>query len=101
MRGHGRSLQAATITAHKPGYFEENLNRQGDCLAASGPPSEQEIKAWSGRKDRVFVPDRPLELNFVMRRRAGSRGGWSTSRGSRWMGTRWHSTAPIFHRHRA
>ncbi len=66
VRGDGRSLQAATITAHKPGYFEKNLNRQGDCVGASGPPSEQEIKVWGNRKDRVFVPDRPLELNFVM-----------------------------------
>ncbi len=65
--GDGTSLQAATITAHKPGYFEENLNRQGGCLAADTAPGEKEIKSWGGRKDRVFLADRALELNFVMR----------------------------------
>jgi len=67
VRNDGIPIQAATISAHRPGYFEENLNRQGGCLAAEGLPSEKEIKAWDGRKDRVFVPDRPIELNFVMR----------------------------------
>jgi hypothetical protein len=58
--------QAATITAHKPAYFEENLNRQGGCVAANRPPSEEVIKSWGTRRDRVFLPDRPMELNFVM-----------------------------------
>ena len=40
----GTATQAATITAHKPGYFEENLHRQGDCLAANRPPSEEVIQ---------------------------------------------------------
>ncbi len=65
--GGGNPTQAATISAHKPGYYEENLNRQGGCLAAEKTPGEDELKRWSGRKDRVFLPDRPLELNFVMR----------------------------------
>ena len=63
----GTPTQAATITAHKPGCFEENLNRQGDCVAADVLPSEEVIKSRGSRKDRVFLPDRPLELNFVMR----------------------------------
>jgi hypothetical protein len=66
-RGDGTSLQVATISAHKPGYFEENLNRQGGCLAAEKLPGEDAIKRWGSRKDRVFLPDRPMELNFVMR----------------------------------
>jgi hypothetical protein len=61
------ATQASTITAHKPGYFEENLNRQGGCVAANMPPSEEVIKSWGIRRDRVFLPDRPMELNFVMR----------------------------------
>ena len=64
---NGTPTQAATITAHKPGYFEENLNRQGDCVAADVLPSEKAIESRGSRKDRVFLPDRPLELNFVMR----------------------------------
>ncbi len=59
--------QAATITAHKPGLFEENLNRQGNCLAAPAMPDEEAIRGWDGSKDRLFLPDKPLELNFVMR----------------------------------
>jgi hypothetical protein len=65
-RGSG-ALQAATILLHKPGYFEENLARQGNCLAADAEPTDAALKQWGGRKDRVFVPDHPLELNFVMR----------------------------------
>src|SRR5262245_18451031 len=60
-------LQAAIIGAHKPGYFEANLNRQGGCSAAYAIPGEGQKNQWSGRKDRLFVPDRPLEVNLVMR----------------------------------
>ena len=66
-RGEGAILQAATISAHKPGSFEENLNRQGGCVAADAMPDEEALKDWGGRKDRLFLPDKPLELNFVMR----------------------------------
>ncbi len=65
--GSGTPTQAATIAAHKRGYYEENLNRQGGCLAAEETPGANDLRIWSGRKDRVFLPDRPLELNFVMR----------------------------------
>jgi hypothetical protein len=71
----GTPTQAATITAHKAGYFEVNLNRQGDCVAADVLPSEEVIKSRAGRTDRVFLPDRPLEVNFVMRP-AGRVAGW-------------------------
>ena len=66
-RGDGTVLQAATITAHRPGYFEANLCRQGGCHAAEKMPDDDTIKDWGGRKDRVFLPDQPLEINFVMR----------------------------------
>ncbi len=67
MGSDGTAMQAATISAHEPGFFEENLNRQGGCQAAEAVPDEKEMKLWSSRKDRLFLPDRPLELNFVMR----------------------------------
>ncbi len=60
------STQVATISAHKLGYFETNLNRQGDYLAASGEPTEAQLKLWSKPKDRVFLPNRAIELNFTM-----------------------------------
>ena len=97
----GTPTQAATITAHKPRYFEENLNRQGDCVAAEALPSEVAIKSRGSRTDRLFLPDRPLELNFAMRPAGPSREGWWTSRGCRWSGTPWRSPGLTFHRHRA
>src|SRR5262249_52300837 len=60
-------LQAATSAAHRTGVFEANLNRQGDCMAAPAMPSDEELEEQGGRKDRLFLPDHPLELNFVMR----------------------------------
>jgi hypothetical protein len=67
MRNGGSSLQAATIAAHRPGYFEANLNRQGGCLGALAKPTEEELKQLGGGITRVFLPDTPLELDFVMR----------------------------------
>jgi hypothetical protein len=66
-RDSATTPQAATISARKPGFFEENLNRQGGCLAAEAQPNEEAIKSWGGRHDRVFLPGKPLEINFVMR----------------------------------
>ena len=67
LNGDGVSIQFATISARKPGYFEENLNRQGGCSAADGMPDEAQMKLWDAREDRLFLPDRPLEINFSMR----------------------------------
>jgi hypothetical protein len=67
VRGGGATVQAATISAHKPGYSEENLNRQGGCRAADGVPDEAQIKAWGVRADRLFLPGRSMEINFSMR----------------------------------
>ncbi len=65
--GNGTALQAATIQARRTGYFEANLNRQGGCHAAEEMPDEKAIKDWGGRKNRVFLAGRPLEINFEMR----------------------------------
>ena len=67
LRDRGAVLQAAIVGAHKPGYFEENLNRQGGCTGADGEPTEEQLKTWDAKKDRVFLPGKPLEINFVMR----------------------------------
>ena len=67
LRDGGAVLQAAIVSADKPGYFEENLNRQGGCTGADGEPTEEQLKAWDAKKDRVFLPGKPLEINFVMR----------------------------------
>ena len=44
----GTPTQAATITADKPGYFEENLNRQGNCVLP------HEASASQRRSDQVL-----------------------------------------------
>ncbi|MCA1694258.1 MAG: carboxypeptidase-like regulatory domain-containing protein, partial [Actinobacteria bacterium] len=67
LRDRGAVLHATVVGAHKPGYFEENLNRQGGCTGADGEPTEEQLKTWDAKKDRVFLPGKPLEINFVMR----------------------------------
>jgi hypothetical protein len=63
----GNGHQAATVAAHKAGFFEVNLNRQGGCTAAQIMPDDGQLKGWSAAKDRVFLPGKSIELNFVMR----------------------------------
>jgi hypothetical protein len=60
------SLQAATISAHKAGMFERNLSRQGGCRAAFGRPDPERLAGWGGGDERLVLPDRPIELDFVM-----------------------------------
>jgi len=57
-------LQAATITAHKAGFFEKNLSRQGGLLAALKLP-EGEV-GWGKAKADVILPGQPREIDFVM-----------------------------------
>lgn len=50
-------VQAATISVHKPGYFETNLYRQGDLVAAHKKP-EGDL-GWEKRDRRTcFCPGR-------------------------------------------
>ncbi|HVY71622.1 MAG TPA: hypothetical protein VHH73_16945, partial [Verrucomicrobiae bacterium] len=62
----GTGLQAATISPAKPGYFDANLNRQGDLLMADRLPASGENGGWKGDTNRVVLPRQPRELNFVM-----------------------------------
>lgn len=58
------------IRARKAGYFEENLNRHGKRVAAAAMPDEAQLKPWGVGENRVVLPGRPLELNFLMRQAA-------------------------------
>ena len=62
-------VQAATISPHKEGWFETNLHRQGDLVAAYNLP-KGEI-GW-GKKTAadVFLPNEPKTLKFTMARAA-------------------------------
>jgi beta-lactamase regulating signal transducer with metallopeptidase domain/biopolymer transport protein ExbD len=59
--GWRAGFQAATISVHKPGYFERNLGRDGNLAMADEPPAE-EGKGYVG----VVLPGRPYSLNFVL-----------------------------------
>lgn len=66
-------VQAATISPRKEGWFETNLHRQGDLVAAYKLP-KGEI-GW-GKKNAadVFLPNEPKTLKFTMARAASVSG---------------------------
>ncbi|HVX14989.1 MAG TPA: M56 family metallopeptidase [Pirellulales bacterium] len=66
--------QVALISARKAGCFEGNLNRQGNCAIVETMPDESELKGRRITEDRVFLPERPLEIDFVMQPAARAAG---------------------------
>ncbi len=60
--GHEVLLQAATISARKPSFYEANLYRQGNLAMTGKPPRPEDVAHYAG----VVLPDQPYELNFVM-----------------------------------
>jgi len=60
----GAGLQAATITAHKAGHYEENLSRHGGLYMAGKPQPKE--NAWGANPDQVVLPNQPYRLDFVM-----------------------------------
>jgi Tol biopolymer transport system component len=64
MRG-GRStvgLQAATISAHRQGYFEKDLGRHGNLAMSDERPEPDDFKGFAD----VVLPGQPKQLDFVM-----------------------------------
>lgn len=57
-------LQASTISTHKSGWVEKQLNWPGDWLMANRPCDEAELKVWGDHP--VILPDQPQRVNFVM-----------------------------------
>jgi len=57
-------VQAATIFAHKHGYYEANLCRQGGLLMADD--SRDRGATWGPTTAGVLVPKEPYRLDFVM-----------------------------------
>ena len=64
----GVGVQAATIFASKPGYFETNLCRQGDLLMSDGDSESfgEGAKRWGKDVSSVVFPNRPRKLNFQL-----------------------------------
>jgi hypothetical protein len=59
-------VQAATISVHKDGWFETNLYRQGDLLAAHKLP-DGEIGWGKKTAEDVFLPGKPKTLKFTLK----------------------------------
>jgi beta-lactamase regulating signal transducer with metallopeptidase domain len=57
-------VQAATISVSLEGFTEQNMHRQGDKVAALEKP-DGEI-GWGKTEDDLFLPGKPLEIDFVM-----------------------------------
>lgn len=58
------SVQAATISARKPGYYEQNMCRQGDLRMASSLADIENSK-WATPENTVLAGT-PFRLDFVM-----------------------------------
>ena len=57
------NLQAATISAEKPGFSEKNLCRQGNCR---WPPGFRRRTIQNGESAAARLPNRPVSLDFVL-----------------------------------
>ncbi len=58
-------LQAASIFALKDGFFEKNLNRQGDLYMAGTKPRKKVLR--DAGPVRVLLPGKPVRLDFVLK----------------------------------
>src|SRR5688500_3664640 len=61
----GEGFQVATISVHKDGWFETNLYRQGDLVAAFKLP-KGEIGWGKKTTNDVFLPGQAKTLKFTM-----------------------------------
>jgi hypothetical protein len=73
-------IQAATISVHKEGWFETNLYRQGDLLAAHQPP-KAEVGWGTKRAEEIFLPEQVKMLTFTMKPAASLSGVLLTKSG--------------------
>jgi protocatechuate 3,4-dioxygenase beta subunit len=58
----GAGVQAATISARKPGYAEKNLGRQGGLLMADRMPNHE--SDWD--REKIILPGKPYRVDFTM-----------------------------------
>ena len=73
-------VQAATISVHKDGWFETNLYRQGDLLAAHKLP-DGEIGWGKKTAEDVVLPGKPKTLKFILKPAASISGTLSDADG--------------------
>jgi hypothetical protein len=61
------NCQMASITAHKSGFFEENLNRQGQGGMANHEMEAAVLKEYGIAPEALAIPGKPRTVDFVMR----------------------------------
>jgi hypothetical protein len=89
-------VQAATISVHKHGWFETNLYRQGDLLAAHKLPTG-EIGWGKKSAEDVFLPGKPKTLKFTLKPAASISGTLSDLDGKPIKGIRLGVTGSELH----
>lgn len=62
--GGGPNLQAATIRAHKPGFFERDLCQNGNLGMANYRPKESDKGGWQFKA--IVYRGQPYKLDFVI-----------------------------------
>jgi beta-lactamase regulating signal transducer with metallopeptidase domain len=66
MEEDSAQLQMANITAHRPGFFEKNLNRHGQGAAAMRDVSAESLKDYGVTVEQLTLPNSPRQVDFVM-----------------------------------
>jgi hypothetical protein len=99
MSGSDLMVQAALFSAHKEGWYETNLNRQGDLLMSDQKPEviAAEIKQvgqiWNHTSiEQVVFPYFPREVNFTLARCAVLAGKLISDRSRELSETSFHLT---------
>ncbi|MBI5091111.1 MAG: HEAT repeat domain-containing protein [Candidatus Hydrogenedentes bacterium] len=86
------NLQAATIHASKPGFYEKNLCRQGGLGMANVRPEKTD--GWPASPTQIVVPNEPYRLDFIMTPAAQVRGKLLDAAGKPVVGQRITVTGP-------
>jgi tRNA A-37 threonylcarbamoyl transferase component Bud32 len=81
VRDRPGALQAAIIHVSKAGFEERNLSRAGDLQMAWQLTPEQQNEARNSEADRIFLPGKPLRVDFVLLPAATVRGTLLTLKG--------------------
>src|SRR6266545_1582170 len=64
--GWGVGAQAATITAGKEGFYEQNLSRQGDLAMTDLREDDPDLQRWAARAKGVVYKGKPYEIDYVL-----------------------------------
>lgn len=60
-------MQFAIVSAHSNWRYEANLNRQGAKVMARKEPSKEALEGFGAKLEDVFLPGKPLTIDFVIK----------------------------------